>query len=256
MYSRRPRRSTEHGIALLSVLWVLLLLSALAEAATYVVRTNAIVTHRSLEVARAQAAADAAIVHTISQLSDEQVDRHPPTNGSGLSWEFEGFTATISVSNEAGRLDANTASSELLTAFLRSQDVDQEAAATLLRALRATNWRSTQELRQIPGWKLSWTSAFTVYTGLPGVAPSDAASQTLAALRWAQEHRLGDRDWMATNPTASGSNTQRSMLGEVFRIRATVSGADHVSASAEWVGRLTGDRHQPVLTMLWEHDVT
>jgi len=114
MYSRRPRRSTEHGIALLSVLWVLLLLSALAEAATYVVRTNAIVTHRSLEVARAQAAADAAIVHTISQLSDEQVDRHPPTNGSGLSWEFEGFTATISVSNEAGRLDANTASSELL----------------------------------------------------------------------------------------------------------------------------------------------
>jgi hypothetical protein len=225
MYSRQPRQSTERGIALVSVLWVLLLLSALAEAATYVVRTNAIVTHRSLEAARAQAAADAAIVHTISQLADEQVSRHPPIGGSGSSWEFEGFTATISVSNEAGRIDANAAGSDLITAFFRSRNIDQQASGALLNAMRAANLRSTLDLQQIPGWNPCWTSAFTVYTGLPGVSPSQAA------------------------------NSQRSLLGEVLRIRATVSGAEHSSASAEWVGRLTGDRRQPVLTMLWEHDV-
>jgi hypothetical protein len=262
MYSKPRHRNPERGIALISVLWVLLLLSALAATATYIVRTNAILTHRSLELARAQAAADAAIVDTISKLSDEQVARHPPIGGAAQNWEFDGFTVTITISNEAGRIDVNAASDDLILAFLQSEGIDQSTAATLLGDLRDRHngpLESLSQLRRIPSWNAQntdcWMSSLTVYTGLPGVAVSDATPRALAALRWAQEHHLGNRDWIATTSSFANASTARAVLGEVLRIRASATDSKDAGASAGWVGRLTGDRQIPILTMRWDHDV-
>ncbi len=118
---RQSPRSPESGIALISVLWVLLLLSALAATTVYVSRTNALLVRRSLQLAQAQAAADAAIVYTLSNLSDEQVSRRGPTDGSARSWQFNGVDVTIMVTNEAGRIDVNAADDDLIYAFLISQ---------------------------------------------------------------------------------------------------------------------------------------
>jgi hypothetical protein len=98
-------------------------------------------------------------------------------------------------------------------------------------------------------------SSLTVYTGLPGITVSDAPPKALAALRWAQEHHLGNRDWIAAASTATNAGVARAVLGEVLRIRASVTDSKDAGASAEWVGRLTGDRQKPILTMRWDHDV-
>lgn len=234
---------------------MLLLLSALAAAATYITRTNAVLTHQSLVLAQAQAASDAAIVDTISKLSDEQVDRHPAF-GIVRTWNFEGTPVAVTVSNEAGRIDINSAEDQLILAFLQSQEVSRDDAQRLLDELG--DWRpleSVEELRRIPGWNMQpldcWMESLTVYTQLPGINTTDAGPAVLAALRWAQTHRLGDRNWIDSAAPIATPILNRSVLGDVLRIVTTATPANGTAIASEWVGRLTGDSRQASLTVRW-----
>lgn len=287
MSSRSLRRRTESGVALISVLWILLLLSALAAATQYVARTNAVLTHRSLEIAQAEAAADAAIIDTVVKLSDEQVTRHLSTHNGLRTWEFASVPVSVSITQESGRLDLNAADDDLMVAFLQSQGVTKETAAVLLDALR--DWQdadsiardhgaeiaqyqargekvsprngrleSTDELRQIPTWAAQpldcWLDSLTVYTGSPSVSLRDATPKAMAALRWAEEHHLGDREWIpADRAAANASFMEPSVIGDVLRLRVRATVSENVSVTREWVGRLTGNVREPMMTMRWDN---
>jgi DNA uptake protein ComE-like DNA-binding protein len=264
MYSK-SRQNPERGIALISVLWVLLLLSGLAGTAAFMARTNAALTHKMGEFAQAEATADAAVVNAIGMLSDEKSSRHPPIDGRAQTIEFQGVPVTVSISNEAGRIDVNTADDDLILAFLHSQGVPDDRAIVMLSDLRkyqhvengaapVGTLRTVEELKKISSWSGQdldcWTDALTIYTGLPNVSSSEAVRQVEAALNWAKDHHIGHRDWISTNSSARAPPDQ-SLLGEVIRIVATYSPQPDVVESAEWIGRLTGDAHQPTLTMKW-----
>jgi hypothetical protein len=252
---------------LISVLWVLLLLSGLAGAAAFMARTNAILTHKLGEFAQAEETADAAIANAISRLSDETSSRHPPIDGHSQTWEFQGAQVNVSISNEAGRIDLNTADDALILAFLYSQGISEDRAATLLGDLRKNQHvangpapvgtlRTVEELQKIPSWTSQgfdcWRESLTVYTGLPGVTPSDATDQVEAALKWVKEHRIG-KDRTEAKVVEPAVRSNQSILGEVIRIVASVSPTPGITASSEWIGRLTGDAHQPTLTMRWAY---
>jgi general secretion pathway protein D len=257
-----------------------LLLSGLAATVAYIARVEAVLTRRAFDLARAQAAADAAIVNTISKLSDEQVSRHTPL-GVSQSWEFDGLPITITVSNEAGRIDVNTASDELLLAFLQIQGLTKDAASILVAELRnrqetspealghavstrdlpisidalhPTLLETTEELRQIPGWREQnlncWLDSLTVFSGRSDVAATDGTPGALSALRWMNAHRPDGSD-EPVSASVQRPDSTRSVLGEVVRIRASATILD-VTASSEWIGRLTGDVGRPMLTMRWD----
>jgi hypothetical protein len=269
--SSMSRPNTERGIALITVLWVLLLLSALAASASYVVRTNAIVIHRDLESARLELAAEAAIVEALSRLSDERVNRHPALHDADQHWEFEGIRVVFSVSKESGRIDVNTAQKELLLAFLYAQGVSSDTAESMLNDLQdridsprtiqidgariKTPLQSTEELRAIPSWRAQpldcWMDALTVYTGLPGVSSDDAVSMVVDTLALARDRLVGGRAWSA------GGNqrvvTDQSLVGEILRISARATLSSTGVATATWVGRLTGNREHPTMTVRWDH---
>lgn len=264
--SKIPRRRNNAGIALLSVLWILLLLSVLAGTAMYVARTNAILTHRALELAQAQAVADAAIVDAVSGLSDEQTSRRPTINDSH-SWEFNGKAVVISITRESGRIDVNTADRNLVLAFLQSRGLRADTASFLVDELRSTRitddsprnppLEAIEELTRLPGWNAQplacWMDSLTVYSGLPSLTMADATPMTLAALQWAKAHDIGNAAWAQEQSLTSGTATQASAVGEVLRIRATAAISTDVAATSEWVGRITGDRSMPMLTMRWDH---
>jgi general secretion pathway protein K len=220
----RPR-SRSAGIALVTVFWLLMLLSGLAATVAYIARVEALLAHRAFDLARVQAAADAAIVNTISTLSDEQVSRRPKIAVPQL-WEFEGIPVTIVVSREAGRLDLNTANAGPLVAFLQAKGVTANIASSLVDQLRQSTrthpLESVMELRQIPGWRgldiACWLDSITVYSGQLDVDIRDAP---------------------------------RPVLGEVLRIRASASTGGTVT-TREWIGRVTGDSAKPMLTMQWD----
>jgi general secretion pathway protein K len=264
MCSKIPQ-NREQGIALISVLWVLLLLSGLASAAAFMARTNAILTHKLGEYAQAESTADAAIVSAIGELSDEKTSRHPPIDGQPQSGNLQGIPVIVSISSEAGRIDINTADDGLILAFLRSQGASEETASRLLGDLNARRHandganhilRTLGELQQIPSWQTQyrecWTSALTVYSGLPGVNASDPPPVVLQTLRWAEDHHFLNREWITASASTTPSVGGRSVLGEVLRIRVTAAVSRDLIASREWVGRLTGDREKPTLTMRWE----
>lgn len=282
---KQHRRVREAGIALISVLWVLLLVSTLAATTVYISRENALLVRRAADFAQAQSAADAAIVSTLSNLSDEQASRHNPTDGSVQSWQFNGIDVAISVTNEAGRIDVNAGHDDLIYAFLRSQGITEDDSRTLLGDLR--QWQrggdvqtgagtlpitnvaglggpgtkhpllSTDEFAQIPGWKSQplgcWSDAFTVYTASASANSVYAEDMDLAALNWADEHHLGDRIWVHSGSASAWTNGSKSLSGEILRIVAQAKLSDTVSARVEWVGRLTGNSNSPALTMRWSH---
>ena len=231
----------------------------------------------------AAAGADAAILEAISRLSDENAARHPSIGTS--SFAFEHIPVVVQMSIEDGRIDLNTADRDLILAFLQSQGVSQDAASTMLEDLRfwqgAIHDKSVQgnglesppaegtaapqllemlqsadEVRRIPSWSARpldcWLEYFTVYTHLPSVSIQYAPAQVLAALRWAQDHHLDNRDWVFDSQFPSSATTQ-SMIGEVVRISATATLANELSATSEWVGRLTGESRRPFLTLRWTH---
>lgn len=262
------QKNRERGIALISVLWVLLLLSGLAGAAAFTARTGAILSHKLGEFAQAEATTDAAVVNVIGRLSDETPSRHPPIDGQAQTWEFQGVQVKVSISKEAGRIDVNTADDDLILAFLYSQGVGEDRGPVMLSDLRkfqnvangpapAGTLRTVDELKKISSWAAQnldcWADALTVYTGLPGVTPRDATDQVEAAVGWAKEHRIGNRDRTAATVDVPAVRTDQSILGEVIRIGASVLPTRGVTANSEWIGRLTGDAHQPTLTMRWAH---
>lgn len=259
------QRSRERGIALIAVLWALLLLSGLAGAAALMARTEAILTHRMGELAQAESASDAALVNAMAMLSDEKHSRHPPIDGQPQTWQYQGTPVTVAISNEAGRIDVNTAGDDLILAFLYSQGVSEDRATVMLGDLRsyqrvtngpapAGTLRTIDELRRIPSWPAQaidcWRESLTVYTGLPSVSDKYATAQVKAALQWAYVHHLGNSDWTGGGATPAPAADQ-SLLGEVIRIIATAAPKADIAASSEWIGRLTGDTHQPTLTMKW-----
>jgi hypothetical protein len=171
----------------------------------------------------------------------------------------------VSVTNESGRIDVNTADRELILAFLESQGLTPDTASALVDEIRdpaqantlprSHALRATEELRQFPGWKSQnldcWMDSLTVYTGLPGISLVDATPATRAALQWAEAHHFGDHEWISQAPASSGTPASQSVLGESLRIRATATAGKDVAATSEWVGRLTGDPSKPMLTMRW-----
>ena len=262
-----------------------MLLSALAATTAYVSRTNAVLVRRSLQLAQAQAAADAAVIYTLSNLSDEQVARHGPMDGTARSWQFNGAAVTIAVTKESGRINVNAADDDLIHAFLMSQGLAEEDSKTLLKDLRdrqqiagteidtamsptagapvigsSTGKHQLQtidELAQIASWKNQalecWADALTVYSGSPNVSGTDARGPALAALRWAEAHHIGDRQWTQQTSASAQSNEPTAVIGEVLRIATLAKLSDNVSAGTEWVGRLTGNSNGPTLTMRWAH---
>lgn len=262
---------------------MLLLLSSLAATTVYVSRTNAVLVRRSFQLAQAQAAADAAIIYTLSNLSDEQVSRHGPIDGTARSWQFNGVDVSIAVTVEAGRIDVNAADDDLIYAFLMSQAVAEDDSKTLLKDLRDLQQisdteigttvsastsapviggsrakyqlQSIDELARIASWKNQplecWANTLTVYSGSPNVSSTSAVGPALSALNWAEAHHLGGKQWTLPTSASAQSNDRRAVIGEVLRIETLAKISDNVSASTEWVGRLTGNANGPALTMRW-----
>ena len=128
-------------------------------------RTESTLTANALDGARFRAAADAGIAYAILNLLapptlDLNVAAAPARNvggqpqewlpdGSPRPWTFAEVPLSISVSNEASRIDLNHADAKTLTALFMVLDVAEDAAAAL--ADRILDWRDPDDLVGLNG---------------------------------------------------------------------------------------------------------
>lgn len=208
-----PRRwRKERGFALVAVLWLLILLAFLASSYSASTRTGAYLT-RNLELgARAEALADAGIYRVLWELLQLDADRPLRTDGTVYEWAFGDGRVRFAVHDEAGKIDVNAASENLLERLFVAVGVDDAGARALAEAIAAFRdsegedsgddafangaqdppaaeealFRAIDELEQVPGMSAAIfarvRSLITVYTGVPEPDVSVAPATVRAAM--------------------------------------------------------------------------
>ncbi len=144
----RDRDRGRRGVALVVVLWGLVLISIIAGGFAIGTRTDATMAFNVAESAKARALAEAGVQRGILEL----------LRGPGAGWKADGTTNTvispggeieISLQDELGRIDLNTAPQELMQALFASTDMDDDAAGALADAV--ADYRDEDDLVRLNG---------------------------------------------------------------------------------------------------------
>jgi general secretion pathway protein K len=142
--------SSEGGIALVVVLWMLALLTVIANSMVFSLRSDVQVAANNAGSARAEAAADAGVHKAIRELVRPATD---PLRwqGNGLTheWLFDDVAMRVTIIDEAGKIDLNAAPETLLGSLFRSLGVDETLAVSLADAI--VDWRDPDDLRRVNG---------------------------------------------------------------------------------------------------------
>lgn len=156
------------GLALILVLWVLSLLSIIATGFVFSTRTNTILSGNMVNMARAEALADAGVHRAFYELqSPEKFPASWSADGRVHRWEFQEGIVLIIVSDESAKIDINTANNELLKALFRYAGLDEQGAAALLDAV--LDWRDDDSLRRPYGAEAEdYAAAGLAYTPTNG----------------------------------------------------------------------------------------
>jgi general secretion pathway protein K len=128
--SRSIKLSDDEGVALISVLWVLVLLSLCALAFSWESQVSTRTARNLAESAMARAAADAGVQRALMDLPAFAVDGQ-----AQYHWRFGDNSVLISIRDEATKLDLNTASVSEIVDLLLSVGVEPEKATALADAI-------------------------------------------------------------------------------------------------------------------------
>ncbi len=112
------------GLALIAVLWVLALLSLVAASFTRTTRTEVNLARNLMASAEAEALADAGAYLAILALLDPDPAKRPRADGTAYRLAFAGAEITVSVQDEAGRIDLNAAPDALVQGLLLSAEIE------------------------------------------------------------------------------------------------------------------------------------
>ena len=142
----------QEGVALVLVLWVITLLAVIAGNFAFSMRGEAQIARNLLINAQVKAVADAGIqlawFELMKPLNDPQ---RWQANGTAREFTLDGILVRISILDESGKIDLNSASDELLKALFKSAGVSEEASAALLNTV--LDWRSPGNLKRLNGAK-------------------------------------------------------------------------------------------------------
>ena len=134
------KRSRQHGVALLLVLWACTLLAILLGGYAVLARTAALQTRYQFAQTRAHYAAEAGLMRAIYSLQDPDAKRRWAGDGRVYPFRFDGAGVQVTMTDEGGKVDLNAASPEVLQALFRAAGLDAAAAGKL--AANVVDWRS------------------------------------------------------------------------------------------------------------------
>ena len=180
MRQRSARRfkklRNQRGLALLSVLWVVTLLSVIAASFAVSTRTEINVVFNQIENARAEAIADAGVHRVIMGLMTNDPEQAWRTDGTIYSWRYGGGELRATAQDEGGKIDLNRAGEELLTDLFLAAGLGGAEASALTDAV--IDFRDQNEDRRLNGAEEGDYEA----AGLP-YGPKDGPFESLDELR-------------------------------------------------------------------------
>jgi len=134
----------QQGIALVMVLWMLALLSILAIGYSRMMRTETMLTANLVHASQAAALAEAGVNLAITELLKPSQEQDWKTDGTSYEYELNNNLIKIEIRAESGKIDLNTAHTELLYGLLESVNVTEDDLLPLLQAI--LDWRDKDDL--------------------------------------------------------------------------------------------------------------
>lgn len=141
--------SRSRGAALVLVLWLIALLTALVGAFALSARVEHLQQRVLDDGARGQERARAGLEYALTRLSADPQRAPWRADGRLYRWQFDDATIEIKVLDENGKINLNLADVALLTAFLKALGEDDGAARQLAGAI--VDWRDEDSLVQAGG---------------------------------------------------------------------------------------------------------
>lgn len=173
----RPNRPRQAGVALILVLWMLAVLTVVANSVAFSVRTEFQAAANLAAMAQAEAAADAGVFRAVYELMKPENDPlRWQANGLAHEWAFGDAHLEIRISDESGKIDLNAAPAALLAGLFKALDVPEATALALADAI--IDWRDVDHLRSPNGAERDDYAA----AGRP-YGPANAPFQSVAELR-------------------------------------------------------------------------
>jgi len=134
----------QQGIALVIVLWMLALLTILATGYSRMMRTETMLTANLVHSAQAAALAEAGINAAIAELLKPSQEQDWKTDGTSYEYKLNNNLIAVEIRAESGKIDLNTARTELLYGLLESINVTEDDLLPLLQAI--LDWRDKDDL--------------------------------------------------------------------------------------------------------------
>jgi len=222
-------RRRDSGAALIVALFALVILTALAVVFTGTARTDVLLAGTRAAQVQALRAAQSGIYYGRTLLAEDDPDVDSTDEDWALAWEetppldIPGYTVEVALSDESGRLNVNTATSEMLLAL---PGMTEEAADSIL------DWRDSDDEPR------AWGVESDYYESL--ASPYDAANeefQTLDELRLVRgvtqaiwegdgtEESPGLRDLITVRSGEANSDSEG-----MPRLNINTAGTDELSA--------------------------
>jgi general secretion pathway protein K len=268
----------DRGIAIVAALWASAILAVIVVSVLQLVRADARLGRGREDVAELSAITDAAVNLTVLALLNPKAAQWP-VNGTPVTVPFAGHDVQVSVEDEAGKIDVNTAGEPFLRQLLTGVGLDAEAARGLAEnivtwresdksnrpslansgvyAARNALFQSVEELQLVPGMTQDLyrriAPLVTVYSQTPWIDPAFSSPAVLtvlsavdanaeALLRRREEERLGVRPPAAIPGVVSG---------HAYTITAELHGPAAARVVRTAIVRLTGQARAPLLIYRW-----
>ena len=140
-------RPSEHGLALVVVLWGVAALALIASAMLAASMSTARIDHNAWAQVKARTAADAGVQSTILSLFNPGPDGRPSLDGKEQKVTFEGAAITVAIQDQTGLIDLNYAGrNELRDYFKAMGAADADALAD-----HVVDWRSPKGTTSLNG---------------------------------------------------------------------------------------------------------
>lgn len=136
------------GMALVTVLWLVTLLSILAVSVSMASRGDVDIARGAVDSAQARSAAEAGVYAAIAGLLLEQPERWQG-NGVPRELDFDGIDVRVTLQDEAGRIDLNVGNESLLRGLLLHSGVGEEDADRFLDAI--ADWKDADQMARMHG---------------------------------------------------------------------------------------------------------
>ena len=139
----------QRGAALLLVLWLVVLLTALVGAFALSARVEQIQGRVLYRGVAGDQAARAGLEYALLRLRDPDPARRWVPDGRPYRWDFNGVPVEVRIVDETGKVDLNVADQPLLAALMVALGADPAQAERLAGAI--ADWRDPDDLGQLVG---------------------------------------------------------------------------------------------------------